>query len=102
MSTDFDNEDVNFDINVTCRRYQVPRLIALLKYIEYCGKIGHGACDMVFIDGDGAVRPQFKFSVEPGSDQEYKPITVNCGLVSRKDPSDPDKQFYVDNYWSLG
>lgn len=101
MGTNFDREQINVNINVTLERYQLPRLYALLKYFEHCGKIGHSSQVLVFADGDGAFRPEFKFSVDVG-DQQYKEIDINCALADKYDITNPDRTFYVDKYFDLG
>ena len=99
MGTDFDRETVSFNINVECERYQIPRLIALLKEFEHCGAIGHTSQMIVLADGDGAFRPKFEFDIDPGKSNEYTPQLIDHSLVN---PNDSNDRYYIDKYFDLG
>lgn len=49
-----------FTVECEMEEEQADTFLALLEYMEYCGKIGHSANLVVHIDGDGGFRPEFK------------------------------------------
>lgn len=51
---------VKFNIECEMDDSQVGTFLGLLDYMEYCGKIGHTSNLMLYIDGDGGFRPEFK------------------------------------------
>lgn len=55
-------DDAEILIKMTCTKHHIPEFIAMLKRMEYNGKIGHSEWVGIFSDGDGAMRPKFEIS----------------------------------------
>lgn len=47
-------------IKMKATKHFLPEFIAMLKQMEYNGKIGHSSWVACYADGDGAFRPQFQ------------------------------------------
>lgn len=52
---------MKFTVECEMDESQAKAFASLLDYMQYCGTIGHSSNVLVFIDGDGAFRPKFKF-----------------------------------------
>ena len=49
-------------IKMTVKRHFLPDFIAMLKEMEYNGKIGHSEWLAFYSDGDGAFNPKFEIA----------------------------------------
>lgn len=47
-------------IKMKATKHFLPEFIAMLKQMEYNGKIGHSSWVAYYADGDGAFRPKFQ------------------------------------------
>lgn len=54
-------DEIEVTIKMKCVKHFVPEFIAMLMQMEYNGKIGHSEWVGIYSDGDGALRPKFKF-----------------------------------------
>lgn len=52
--------DCEVVIKMKATKHFLPEFIAMLKTMEYNGKIGHSSWVACYADGDGAFRPKFK------------------------------------------
>ncbi len=50
-----------FIIKVKMEDRWIPHFLAMLKYIQYCGSIGHSERVAIFADGCGEFRPRFEW-----------------------------------------
>lgn len=64
-------EEVTFNIEVTMNSRWVNDFCSMLKYMEYCGNIGHSSVVGFYSDGDGDFRPKFNINKEFGKTNGY-------------------------------
>lgn len=57
-------KEVEFNIKVKMNERWVNDFCSMLKYMEYCGDIGHSSKVGFYSDGDGDFRPKFEFDCE--------------------------------------
>lgn len=60
-------KDVEITIKTKMNERWVNDFLSMLKYMEYCGNVGHSAVVGFYSDGDGDFRPKFEFN------REYEP-----------------------------
>lgn len=53
-----------FNIQVTMEERWVDYFCSFLKYMEFCGDVGHSAQVSFYADGDGNFSPKFEFDIE--------------------------------------
>lgn len=56
--------DRTFTIEVTMKERWIDDFCSMLKWMEYCGNIGHSSKVAFYADGDGDFRPKFKINTE--------------------------------------
>lgn len=54
------DKEITFNIKVTMNERWVNDFCSMLKYMEYCGDIGHSSIIGFYSDGDGDFRPKFE------------------------------------------
>lgn len=54
------DKEITFNIKVTMNERWVNDFCSMLKYMEYCGDIGHSSIVGFYSDGDGDFRPKFE------------------------------------------
>ena len=59
-------EEIEITISMKCAKHFLPNFIAMLKEMEYNGKIGHSEWLAFYSDGDGAFHP--KITIEAPQD----------------------------------
>ena len=78
--TDADREEVTFTVTCTMKRRWIQPFMSMLKYMEYCGKVGHSSDVGLFADGDGDFRPTFKAEGEGADVKQYsRPRSTDYG-----------------------
>lgn len=72
--------DVTFTITATMKDRWVSDFCSFLKWMEYCGAVGHSSFVGFYADGDGDFRPKFSIGTKfekkdgiPSSDILCKP-----------------------------
>lgn len=50
-----------FVIKVKMQDRWIPHFLSMLKYMEYCGNIGHSERVGLYADGDGEFQPKFEW-----------------------------------------
>ncbi len=68
---------VKFTIECEMKDRWVPHFLAMLRYMEDCGKIGSSRRVALYSDGDGDFQPEFKWDSTLPSDA--KPIEDDNG-----------------------
>lgn len=56
--------DCEVTIKMKATKHFLPEFIAMLKTMEYNGKIGHSAWVACYADGDGSFRPTFEITAD--------------------------------------
>ena len=56
--------DCEVTIKMKATKHFLPEFIAMLKTMEYNGKIGHSAWVACYADGDGSFRPTFEIMAD--------------------------------------
>ena len=59
--------DCEVVIRMKATKHFLPEFIAMLKQMEYNGKIGHSAWVACYADGDGSFRPTFVIEADKDS-----------------------------------
>ena len=59
-----ERQDVTFTIKVSMPGRWVDDFISFLKYMEWCGNVGHSGLVGFYADGDGDFRPKFQITGE--------------------------------------
>ena len=54
------DKEITFNIKVTMNERWINDFCSMLKYMEYCGDIGHSSIVGFYSDGDGDFRPKFE------------------------------------------
>lgn len=77
------NNKCTFNITVTMNKRWVDAFCSMLKYMEYCGNVGHSSQIEFYCDGDGDFRPKFNIdcSFEQDGymfDREAKTVFDGC------------------------
>ena len=57
-----DDKNIEFTIKANMSKRWVNEFCSLLKYMEYCGNIGHSSLVGFYADGDGDFRPKFEIN----------------------------------------
>lgn len=57
------NTEKTFNIQVTMNERWIDDFCSMLKYMEYCGNIGHSSMVGFYSDGDGDFRPKFNMDI---------------------------------------
>lgn len=57
-------KDVEFTIKVKMEERWVDDFCSLLRYMEWCGNVGHSALIGFYADGDGDFRPKFHMGID--------------------------------------
>ena len=57
------SNEVTFSITVTMNDRWVDDFCSMLKWMEFCGNIGHSSFVGFYADGDGDFRPKFQIGV---------------------------------------
>jgi len=66
-----DREKVTFNVTCTMPRRWVQPFMSMLKYMEWCGNVGHSSDVGLFADGDGDFRPTFSATGEGADVKQY-------------------------------
>ena len=61
---DWFTTDCEVTIKMKATKHFLPEFIAMLKTMEYNGKIGHSSWVACFADGDGSFRPTFEIMAD--------------------------------------
>ncbi len=62
-----------FNIKVTMNERWVDDFCSMLKWMEYCGNIGHSSVTGFYADGDGDFRPKFEIDTDFKGKHGYFP-----------------------------
>lgn len=72
--------DKTITIKATMKERWVKDFCSFLKYMEYCGNVGHSAAVGFFADGDGDFHPKFEidtdYEIVKGLDGEGRTIEI--------------------------
>lgn len=72
--------DCEVVIKMKATKHFLPEFIAMLKTMEYNGKIGHSSWVACYADGDGSFRPKFEISTDQDildEAEKVKPLRDN-------------------------
>lgn len=56
------SDEFIFNITATMNKEWVNTFCSMLRYMEYCGNIGHSSKIEFYLDGDGKFRPKFNIN----------------------------------------
>ena len=65
------SNEVTFNIKVTMKERCVNDFCSMLKWMEYCGHLGHSSIVGFYADGDGDFRPKFDIDREFDRQEGY-------------------------------
>ena len=68
-----DNKSMKFTIECEMKDRWIPHFLAMLRYMEFLGKIGGSRKVGIYADGDGDFHPKFEWSMDLPSNA--KPIS---------------------------
>lgn len=63
---------VEFNIKVNMEKRWVNDFCSMLKWMEYCGDVGHSSIVGFYADGDGDFRPKFEIDYNHEEQKGYR------------------------------
>lgn len=92
------SKEVTFNVKVTMNERWVDDFCSMLRYMEWCGNIGHSSLAGFYADGDGDFRPKFEIDRE----YELKEGIPKKKLIKRKEECGNENSFIPEVMFDAG